>query len=358
MKIAVALSGGVDSSLSAYLLKKAGHDVFALFMKNWEEQDAEGHCLAEKDYQDVIRVCETLDIPYYGVNFASEYWDGVFSHFLEEIKLGYTPNPDILCNREIKFNVLYKKALALGADVLATGHYCQVKEGKLLKGKDPGKDQSYFLYTVKAEVLNHVLFPIGGLLKPQVRKMAHEANLPVFNKKDSTGICFIGKRNFKKFLEQYIPHEAGHFETIEGKVIGSHEGAVYYTIGQRKGMGIGGAGQAWYVVDKDIKRNAVIVAQGSEHPALFSSGLIANEISWIGDPPSHFPYTCKAKIRYRQEEQPCVIDSIEDGTMTVSFPLPMRAITPRQSIVFYDGPICLGGAMIKAATGNCFTGKS
>ena len=349
MKIAVALSGGVDSSLTAYLLKKAGHDVFGLFMKNWEEKDSAGHCLAEKDYEDVIKVCETLDIPYYGINFAQEYWESVFTHFLDEIKQGYTPNPDILCNREIKFNVLYKKALALGADVLATGHYCQTENGHLLKGEDPRKDQSYFLYTIKSNILKNVLFPIGGMLKLDVRQMAHDVGIPVFDKKDSTGICFIGKRNFKEFLENYIPNEPGDFETLDGKVIGSHEGAVYYTIGQRKGMGIGGPGDAWFVVGKDIKRNVVIVAQGSEHPALFSNELFATDISWVQDPPTHFPCLCKAKIRYRQVEQPCVIKSMDNGKIHVTFPKPMRAITPRQSIVFYDGCVCLGGALIEKA---------
>ena len=347
MKIAVALSGGVDSSVSAYLLKKAGHDVFGLFMKNWEEKDASGHCHAEKDYEDVIKVCESLDIPYYGINFAEEYWNQVFTHFLEEIKQGYTPNPDILCNREIKFNVLYRKALALGADALATGHYSQTEDHRLLKGKDPGKDQSYFLYTLKSDILANVQFPIGHMLKSDVRKLAHDANIPVFDKKDSTGICFIGKRNFKEFLENYIPKKAGHFETLDGTVIGSHEGAVYYTIGQRKGMGIGGPGDAWFVAGKDIERNVVTVVQGSEHPALFSHELFATDISWIHEPPSSFPYACKAKIRYRQVEQPCVIESCKDGRMHVTFPQPMRAITPRQSIVFYDGETCLGGALIE-----------
>ncbi|CCB89217.1 tRNA-specific 2-thiouridylase mnmA [Simkania negevensis Z] len=349
MKIAVALSGGVDSSVSAYLLKQAGHDVFGLFMKNWEEKDASGHCLAEKDYEDVIKVCETLDIPYYGINFAEEYWNQVFTHFLDEIKQGYTPNPDILCNREIKFNVLYKKALALGADALTTGHYCQTSDGQLLKGKDSGKDQSYFLYTIKSDILRNVQFPIGHMLKPDVRKLAHDANIPVFDKKDSTGICFIGKRNFKEFLENYIPKSPGHFETLDGKVIGTHEGAVYYTIGQRKGMGIGGPGDAWFVVGKDIERNVVLVAQGSEHPALFSYELFATDISWVHSPPTEFPFTCKAKIRYRQQEEPCVIESVENGKMHVTFPQPMRAITPRQSVVFYDGDTCLGGALIEKA---------
>lgn len=348
MKIAVALSGGVDSSVTAYLLKQAGHDVFGLFMKNWEEKDTDGHCLAEKDYQDVIQVCEVLGIPYYGVNFAEEYWNQVFTGFLEEIKLGYTPNPDILCNREIKFNALYKKALALGADVLATGHYCQTENGLLLKGCDPGKDQSYFLYTVKKEILKQVLFPIGAYLKPDVRKIAEEARLPVFDKKDSTGICFIGKRNFKDFIEKYVPNEDGPLETVEGKTVGTHTGAYYYTIGQRKGMGIGGPGDAWFVVGKEMSRNAVIVAQGKDHPALFSYTLTATDLSWVDAPPT-FPFKCRAKIRYRQNDQACTVEKLESDKVLVTFELPQRAITPRQSIVFYNQDVCLGGAMIESA---------
>lgn len=348
MKIAIALSGGVDSALAAFLLKQEGHDVFGLFMKNWEEKDSQGRCLSEKDYEDVIKICEVLDIPYYGVNFVQEYWDQVFTHFLEELKQGYTPNPDILCNREIKFNTLYKKALSLGADALATGHYCQNIDQKLLKGKDPEKDQSYFLYTLKSNLLKRVLFPVGGMLKTTVRKEAQKIALPVFNKRDSTGICFIGKRNFKKFLTQYLPCQKGDFETLEGKIVGSHEGAIYYTIGQRKGMGIGGAGEAWFVVDKDIKRNVVIVTQGANHPALFSHELFATDISWVHEAPA-LPYQCRAKIRYRQKDQPCTIEGVEGNRIHVTFPKAERAITPRQSVVFYDGPICLGGAIIEKA---------
>lgn len=348
MKIAVAMSGGVDSSTVAYLLKKAGYDIFGLFMKNWDEKDADGHCISEKEYEDVVTVCNALNIPYYAVNFAEEYWDNVFTHFLEEIKSGYTPNPDVLCNREIKFNVLLKKALSLGADKLATGHYCQIYDSQLVKGIDPEKDQTYFLYTIKKEILDTVLFPIGGMEKSEVRKVAKEAKLSVHDKKDSTGICFIGKRNFKSFLENYIPNEPGNFETLDGTVLGKHEGAVYYTIGQRKGMGIGGPGDAWFVVNKDIKRNVVIVAQGKNHPALFADTLIATEISWVGAAPTIFPFTCKAKVRYRQKEQPCRIEKEEDGHIYVSFEEPQRAITPRQSVVFYDGDVCIGGAIIKS----------
>ncbi len=349
MKIAIGLSGGVDSSVAAYLLKKAGHDVFGLFMKNWEEKDQMGNCLYEKDYQDVVRICDVLDIPYYGINLSQAYWDLVFTRFLDDIKLGYTPNPDVLCNQKIKFNIFYQKALALGADALATGHYCQTKKGNLLKGADEKKDQSYFLYTIKKKVLKNVLFPIGDKIKTDVRALAQKAGLSVFNKRDSTGICFIGKRNFKTFLGNYIPQKMGYFQNLEGKVIGSHNGAFYYTIGQRKGMGIGGAGKAWFVAKKEINTNVVTLVQGGDHPALFSRELFATDLSWVQGGPPPLPYTCKAKIRYRQKEQSCTITSIEKGRAHVLFSEPMRAITPRQSIVFYQGAICVGGALIAQA---------
>lgn len=344
MKIAVALSGGVDSATSLYLLKQQGHDLFGLFMKNWEEEK-DGACISEKDAEDARAVCDLLDVPFYVVNFSEEYWNNVFAYFLKEIEMGHTPNPDILCNREIKFKVLFEKAKALGADSLATGHYSQTENGKLLKGNDPGKDQSYFLYTVKEKVLRSVLFPIGHLEKGEVRQIAKNAALPVFNKKDSTGICFIGKRNFREFLEKYIPHEPGDIVTVEGKKVGTHDGIYYYTIGQRKGMGIGGAGEAWFVAGKDKTNRKLIVAQGENHPALFAPSLSATEISWVADKPS-FPLRCKAKIRYRQTEEPCT--AVQEGeTLLVHFDTPQRAITPRQSVVFYDGNICLGGAIIK-----------
>lgn len=347
MKIAVALSGGVDSSTSLYLLKQAGYDLFGLFMKNWDEEE-EGHCIAEKDAEDARAVCELLGVPFYLVNFTQEYWDNVFTHFLHEIELGHTPNPDILCNREIKFKVLFEKAKALGADCLATGHYCQTEGGALLKGADPGKDQSYFLYAVKEPVLRDVLFPIGNLLKPAVRTLAEKASLPVFNKRDSTGICFIGKRNFRSFIEKYIPHEPGVIETVEGKEVGTHDGIYYYTIGQRKGMGIGGPGEAWFVAGKDKKNRKLIVAQGENHPALFAPALSATEASWVKEAPS-FPLKCKAKVRYRQVEQPCTVTQ-EGEKLFVTFDKPQRAITPRQSVVFYDGNLCLGGAIIESVS--------
>jgi len=347
MKIAVALSGGVDSATSLYLLKKEGHEVFGLFMKNWEEEDESGTCIAEKDAEDARGVCDLLGVPFYSVNFAKEYWENVFTHFIKEIEHGHTPNPDILCNREIKFKVLFEKAKALGADKLATGHYCQIDQGKLLKGNDSGKDQSYFLYTIKKQVLNDILFPIGHMEKSDVRKIAEEANLPVFNKKDSTGICFIGKRNFREFLEKYIPHEPGDIVTVDGEKVGTHDGIYYYTIGQRKGMGIGGPGGAWFVAAKDKENRKLIVAQEEDHPALFAPGLIATELSWIDEAPL-FPLKCKAKIRYRQIEEPCTVEK-RGEKLLVTFEDPQRAVTPRQSVVFYKGNTCLGGAIIEEA---------
>ena len=345
--IVVGMSGGVDSAVSALLLKKQGHEVIGLFMKNWEETDENGVCQASKEFADVVAVCEELKIPYYSVNFAKEYKERVFAQFLEELQNGHTPNPDILCNREIKFKTLLEKALGLGADFLATGHYAQIGEGLTLqKGADLSKDQSYFLYTISSHVLSKTLFPIGHLEKKEVRKIAEEHNLPVFAKKDSTGICFIGERNFKQFVSGYLPFQKGNFETLSGKVIGIHDGVAYYTIGQRKGLSIGGPGDAWFVVGKDISRNVVYVEQGEDHPALYSSCLIASEMSWVNGFIPDLPFSCSAKIRYRQEDTPCTIMQLDKDKMTVTFTKPQRAVTPRQSIVFYQNNVCLGGAII------------
>lgn len=352
--VIVGMSGGVDSSVCAALLKEEGYNVVGLFMKNWEEFDEHGVCQSSKEYADVVRVCEKLDIPYYSVDFIEEYKNQVFNHFIEEYKLGYTPNPDVLCNREIKFKVFFEKALELGADFLATGHYCQKKRqddsGKyaLVKGSDPLKDQSYFLYTIKSEVLEKVLFPIGHLPKTEVRKIAEKFDLATKHKKDSTGICFIGERNFKNFLSNYVTFEDGNFETLDGKIVGRHTGATYYTIGQRKGLGLGGQGEAWFVVGKDIKRNVVQVERGETHPAMYADTLVATDLSFTeGEFKHSLPFHCKAKIRYRQIDQACTITDIRDGKIYVEFALPQRAITPRQSIVFYSGDVCLGGAMIE-----------
>jgi tRNA-specific 2-thiouridylase len=342
-KVVVGMSGGVDSSVAAYLLKEQGYEVMGLFMKNWEEKDADGICQSTKDYEDALRVCQTLDIPLYTVNFVKEYQDRVFSEFIEGLKKGFTPNPDILCNREIKFSVFFEKAKALGADFLATGHYCRTDGKNLLKGLDPNKDQSYFLYAVDRSIFSQVLFPIGELEKPQVRAIAKELGLATHAKKDSTGICFIGKRNFKEFIAQYIPYQPGNFENTQGEILGRHDGAAYYTLGQRKGLGIGGPGDAWFVVQKDMERNVVVIEQGTDHPSLYAKSLIAQDTNFV---PETLPFRCKAKIRYRQEDQPCTITHVTGQELRVEFDTPQRAITPHQSVVFYDGELCLGGGLI------------
>lgn len=348
--VIVGMSGGVDSSVSALLLKQQGYRVIGVFMKNWEEDDASGICQASKDFDDVALVCEQIGIPYYSVNFAKEYWNHVFSHCLEEYKAGYTPNPDILCNREIKFKAFFNKAMELGGDFLATGHYCRTGmvagEQRLLRGLDGNKDQSYFLYTLKSQILEKVMFPIGHLPKSEVRRIALEYDLATAKKKDSTGICFIGKRNFKDFLGQYIPTTPGNFENLHGEIVGVHDGIAFYTIGQRKGLKIGGAGDAWYVVGKEINRNVVIVDQGPEQEALFGNSLTAVDVSWVGNSPTS-SLRCTAKIRYRHDDAPCVVEVISPNLIKVQFDTPQRAITPRQSIVFYDGEICLGGAIVQ-----------
>lgn len=346
--VAVGLSGGVDSAVSAYLLKQQGYNVFGIFMKNWEDDE---FCPAQKDYEDVIQVCQQLDIPFYTVNFAKEYWDLVFQNLLSGLKLGLTPNPDILCNKYIKFDALMKKALSIGADYLATGHYADVAQDSngfhLKKSFDSAKDQTYFLYTLKSEILEKVLFPLASLQKSEVRQIAKEQNLVNHAKKDSTGICFIGKRDFKSFVEEYIPHKKGLIVSVDGAVLGEHDGISYYTIGQRKGLGIGGPGSAWFVAEKNIERNEVILAQGEEHPALYSHTLTALSPSWVTNPPELFPFHCMAKIRYRQPEQECWIEKMDEESLTVRFAAPQRAITPSQSIVFYQNNLCIGGAIIK-----------
>lgn len=339
MTVVVGMSGGVDSSLSAALLKEQGYQVIGLFMKNWEESDDHGVCKASREYEDVVKTCQLLQIPCYSVNFVEEYKERVFAAFLEDLRQGNTPNPDILCNREIKFDVFLKKAIDLGADFLATGHYARLdSEKRLLKGIDPNKDQTYFLHAVKS--FKKVLFPVGHLTKKEVRELARKFGLPTAEKKDSTGICFIGKRDFKPFVSQYIAYKTGDFQKLNGEIVGRHDGAAYYTIGQRKGLGLGGEGDAWFVIDKDNERNIVYVERGENHPNLYHQRLTASQFTWIGDAPT-LPFRCKAKIRYRQLEQDCTIDQ-----STIVFDSPQRAITPGQAIVFYDGDICLGGATI------------
>lgn len=337
--VVVGMSGGVDSSVSALLLKQQGYRVIGLFMKNWEE---EGPCRATQEFEDVVRVCDTLQIPYYSVNFVEEYRESVFAQFLADYQAGLTPNPDVLCNREIKFKVFLEKALALGADFLATGHYCRLDpDARLLRGLDPEKDQSYFLHAVKQEAFRKVLFPVGHLPKKEVRALAREHHLATAEKKDSTGICFIGKRDFRPFLSQFLGTKPGPFETLSGEIVGQHEGAAFYTLGQRKGMGLGGEGEAWYVVGKNLERNVVFVERGANHPALFSQELLIKDLTWVAETPA-YPLRCTAKIRYRQQDTPCTL--YEDGR--VVFDEPQRAATPGQSAVFYQGELCLGGGVI------------
>ncbi len=345
--VVLGMSGGVDSSVCAVLLKEQGYQVIGLFMKNWDELDENGNCNASKEYEDVVSVCKKLDIPHYSINFVKEYKEKVFDEFLIDFQKGLTPNPDVLCNREIKFKVFFEKAMELGADFVATGHYCQRDEnGNLLKGLDPGKDQSYFLYAVKSDVLKKVLFPIGNLQKKEVRKIARDYDLKTQDKKDSTGICFIGERNFKNFLGNYLDFKKGPFMDLSGNMVGEHTGAVYYTLGQRKGLGLGGQGEPWFVVAKDIEKNIVYVDRGFKHPAMFSDFLIASELSWVNPLDIVFPFKCKAKVRYRQPDQDCILEKLDGDKIYVSFPVPQRAVTPGQAIVFYQGEQCLGGGKI------------
>lgn len=349
--VVVGMSGGVDSSVAALLLKQQGYRVIGLFMKNWDEKDENGVCPATQDYEDVARVCEKIDIPFYSIEFIQEYWDKVFAEFLAGYKAGYTPNPDILCNREIKFELFLKKALELGADFLATGHYCQNisidGENRLVKGADPGKDQTYFVYTLGTDKLSKILFPIGHLQKSEVREIAKRHDLITHEKKDSTGICFIGERNFRNFLSQYLAAKPGPISNLEGKIIGQHHGAAFYTLGQRKGLQIGGQGEPWFVVGKDVTQNLLFVGQGPHHPALYSDALKAKEPYWVsnrGTPA--LPFRCKAKARYRQIENECTLLEEKNGVLRIEFDKPQRALTPGQAVVFYLDEECLGGATI------------
>ncbi|WP_444886331.1 tRNA 2-thiouridine(34) synthase MnmA [Microbulbifer sp. JMSA008] len=358
-RVIVGMSGGVDSSVAALLLMQQGYQVEGLFMKNWDEDDGTEYCTAKADLADAQAVCEKLGIKLHTANFAAEYWDHVFEYFLAEYKAGRTPNPDILCNREIKFKVFLEYAEVLGADAIATGHYTRRRdiEGRtyLLKGLDGNKDQSYFLHAVGEGEFARSLFPLGELEKPEVRRIAEENGFITHNKKDSTGICFIGERRFKDFLEQYLPAQPGDMETPEGEIMGRHAGLMYHTIGQRQGLGIGGvkgAGEEpWYVVGKNLERNVLIVAQGAHHPLLYATGLVATQTHWINGAAPGESFRCQAKTRYRQPDQDCTIRVQKGGNLTVEFDEPQRAITPGQSLVLYDGEICLGGAVIEQATG-------
>jgi tRNA-specific 2-thiouridylase len=355
MSVVVGVSGGVDSSVAALLLTRSGADVVGMFMQNWEEDERFGECHAERDRADALRVCAKLEIPFHARNFAVEYWDRVFEHFLAEYRAGRTPNPDVLCNREIKFKTFLDQARALGADRIATGHYARTDEvdgrHRLLRGCDDNKDQSYFLYALGQQQLAATLFPIGELPKPEVRRLARAADLPTHAKKDSTGICFIGERDFREFLGHYIPARHGEIHTAEGKPIGEHDGVMYYTLGQRAGLRIGGRRDAshepWYVVGKDVPQNVLLVAQGNATQWLHSTRLRASELSWVaGTPPEH-EFVCTAKTRYRQSDQACRVWITENGC-NVEFDTAQRAVTPGQSIVFYRDEECLGGGIIDA----------
>lgn len=354
-KVIVGMSGGVDSSVSAYLLKQQGYQVEGLFMKNWEEDDNDEYCAAAEDLKDAQQVCDKLGIELHTVNFAAEYWDNVFEYFLEEYRSGRTPNPDIICNKEIKFKAFLEFAdEILDADYIATGHYVRRsdKQGQwqMLRGLDNNKDQSYFLYTLAEKHIGRTLFPVGELEKPEVRRIAEEQGLITHNKKDSTGICFIGERKFKDFLQQYIPAQPGDIETPEGKVIGKHDGLMYHTLGQRKGLHIGGLKDAgeepWYVVAKDLARNVLIAGQGADHPLLYSDGLLANQLHWVDRKGPQTKVALTVKTRYRQQDIPCTVEPIGDDQIKVIFDRPEKAVTPGQSAVFYQGDVCLGGGII------------
>lgn len=356
-RIIVGMSGGVDSSVAALLLKQQGHDVRGLFMKNWEADDGDEHCSAAQDLADAAQVCARLDIALHTVNFAREYWERVFEYFLAEYRAGRTPNPDVLCNKEIKFKAFLEHALQLGADLIATGHYARVEQRNgrfhLLKARDQNKDQSYFLYTLGQRQLAHTLFPLGDISKPQVRDLAAQTGFDNHAKKDSTGICFIGERNFKNFLSRYLPAQPGAIETTQGQEIGRHDGLMYYTLGQRQGLGIGGLRGAsdapWYVVDKDLTRNVLIATQRDDEPRLYSNTLLATDLHWVAGEPPAPPLRCHAKVRYRQTDQACTITAIPQHGCHVEFDAPQRAVAPGQSVVFYLGEECLGGGVIEQA---------
>ena len=353
-RVVVGMSGGVDSSVAALLLKQQGYDVVGLFMKNWEEEDTDEYCSSKQDLIDAASVSDIIDIPLEAVNFSAEYKDRVFSRFLAEYKAGQTPNPDVLCNAEIKFKAFLDHAFELGADFIATGHYAQIRKFnglyQLLKGEDGTKDQSYFLYRLNQKQLTNTLFPIGHLYKRDVRKIARDYKLPNFSKKDSTGICFIGERPFRNFLSRYLPHEPGEIRTQAGTIVGEHIGLMYYTIGQRQGLGIGGTrnglDKPWFVIEKNMADNTLIVVQGHDHPKLFQPTLSASDLTWISGKPPHCNWVYSAKTRYRQTDAPCSIEEISKAKCEIEFAQPQWAVTPGQSVVVYESKVCVGGGII------------
>jgi len=352
MKVVVGMSGGVDSSVAALLLKRAGHDVVGLFMKNWEDDDNDEYCSTREDLIDAAAAADAIGIELEAVNFAAEYKDRVFAEFLREYSAGRTPNPDVLCNAEIKFNAFLDHAMRLGAEKIATGHYARTDGVRLLRGKDGQKDQSYFLHRLSQPQLSRVLFPVGEMMKSDVRKLALEAGLPNHAKKDSTGICFIGERPFREFLNRYLPDNPGEIRTPEGKLLGRHHGLMFYTLGQRQGLGIGGSrdgdGDPWYVAAKDLQRNRLIVVQGHGHPALLADRLTALDLSWISGSAPHCNWVYTAKTRYRQKDAPCTLASASNGHCVIEFAELQWAVTPGQSVVIYESQVCLGGGIIES----------
>ena len=364
-KVVVGMSGGVDSSVTAYLLKEQGYQVTGMFMKNWEEDDTEEYCAAAQDLRDAEQVCERLNIDLHEVNFAHEYWENVFEHFLVEYQAGRTPNPDILCNKEIKFKEFLLQAQSMGAQYIATGHYVakgvvpnshshdlniesNTPQSVLLRGADANKDQSYFLYTLQQDQLNKSLFPLGEVDKSVVRKIADEQGFVTHNKKDSTGICFIGERRFKDFLGTYLKSNPGNMVTVDGVVVGQHDGLMFYTLGQRQGLNIGGPGEAWYVAGKNVSTNELLVVQGHDHPAMLTQTVNGKGMDWVSGIAPEVGTNLTAKTRYRQQDQSCTVTEVDlaANSIEVIFDIPQRAVTPGQAIVFYQGRSCLGGATI------------
>lgn len=350
IKVVVGISGGVDSSVAALLLKQQGYDVTGIFMKNWDDTDENGVCTADQDFEDAVKICNQLDIPYYSINFEKEYYDRVFTYFLDEYKKGRTPNPDIMCNKEIKFKAFLDFSMNLGADYIATGHYARVKKDEngnvlLLRGVDNNKDQTYFLSQLSQDQIKNVMFPVGELEKKDVRRLAKEYELATAEKKDSTGICFIGERDFNEFLSNYLPAKPGDMVSVDGQIMGRHQGLMYHTIGQRRGLGIGGLGEPWFVCGKNLEKNQLIVCQGENNEHLFSDRLLASSFSTTMATMSEKEFDCVAKFRYRQKDIPVHVRFIDESHIVVTYNH-VKAVTPGQACVLYDGEVCIGSAII------------